>query len=132
MTNSQLKTVKPNHDHVRHFLACLAVITGWRPSSQSTKYPLQPPEAVVERLGEITQKMVKIKEMAIEGVLSTEIDFTTHPCLSPFNAALMRDAYGTGKSSSSGGGPPDDNDGVGYAMFEELEKSFESLWRPAG
>ncbi|KAJ2922253.1 hypothetical protein H1R20_g14839, partial [Candolleomyces eurysporus] len=98
MTFSQLKTkevdTKPTADKIDSFM----IFCGWRHQAEAGNLPTK----VNEKLRELAQKARKIKEMAFEGILSTDVR-TFYPSVEDrYDPSTMQDGHDTGKVEAGG------------------------------
>ena len=90
MTSSQLKTEELESQSTFDILMFLLMVGGWRTESSSqTKLP----EIVTEKLSQIQQKALKVREMSMEGIISADVEVFRAPTKRGFNPASMQDAY---------------------------------------
>ncbi|KAJ3508524.1 hypothetical protein NMY22_g16586 [Coprinellus aureogranulatus] len=95
MTLSQLKAEGVNQSDIVRDLGGLMVVAGWSSQAKTTGVP----QKVREKVEELVERALKIKEAVTEGILSAEVDVFYHLGGALYNRASMRDAYDMGRST---------------------------------
>ncbi|KAF5317356.1 hypothetical protein D9611_003539 [Ephemerocybe angulata] len=109
MTHSQLKSQPVHNTKTLHRLACLTYVAGYRAHASGDL-----PRLLEEKVGEMTEKALKIKEIAAEGVLSAEVRVVAFDPHVKFDTERMQDAF----AQESFGG----SKGKGQGKDKEKEK----------
>ncbi|KAF5317079.1 hypothetical protein D9611_003547 [Ephemerocybe angulata] len=123
MAHSQLKHHPIEQADIMRQLLSLTYVAGYRVRKDGTP-GCDLPKRLEEKLDEMTQKALKIKEMAAEGVLSSEIDVVAFNPRKSFDSEKMQDAFAVepktpkSKEKEKGGGKHGKGKGKGREKAE--------------